>query len=300
MTQDKRRFGFTLIELLVVIAIIALLIGILLPALSRARRTAKFMQCGTQARSIHQGMLFWAEGHQEMFPMPTEIDFEWSEEDDGAEFFHRHDSNGNIASLLIANKFFDTQTPVCPEEANPNIEPDADYDWDDDKPWDRAFEGNFNPLGSDGIGKSNVSYAMSLLTGLRWGQEWRSSSHNSNFAILGDRGPENGEAVSSDDTTLCYMTHGNEKSWQGNIVYNDNSVLRFKQRVDITGALDDQEHMEFAPDGLYYNYGSGIMPDNLFRVDGGHAGGDTALGFFYRHNFRTNDAIPIFDPKIEQ
>lgn len=61
--------GFTLIELLVVISVIALLIGILLPALGAARNSARDLQCQSNLRTIHQTLHAYATDNDQQIPI---------------------------------------------------------------------------------------------------------------------------------------------------------------------------------------------------------------------------------------
>ena len=64
----KRKSFFTLIELLIVIAIIAILAAILLPALSKARKTAKSIGCINNLKQLGLGMAIYTGDFDDYFP----------------------------------------------------------------------------------------------------------------------------------------------------------------------------------------------------------------------------------------
>jgi prepilin-type processing-associated H-X9-DG protein/prepilin-type N-terminal cleavage/methylation domain-containing protein len=60
------RWAFTLIELLVVIAVIALLVGILLPALGQARKAGRTIACAANLHGIGQGLVLYNNDNREL------------------------------------------------------------------------------------------------------------------------------------------------------------------------------------------------------------------------------------------
>ena len=63
-----RRRGFTLIELLVVISIIAVMVALLLPALTMAREAAKHAQCAANLRNVGVMIHLFADANDDLIP----------------------------------------------------------------------------------------------------------------------------------------------------------------------------------------------------------------------------------------
>ncbi|HBS29478.1 MAG TPA: hypothetical protein DEB06_08530 [Phycisphaerales bacterium] len=257
----KRTGGFTLIELLVVIAIIALLIGILLPALSRARKNAQQIKCGTQVRGVMQAMLNWAQDNKNKFPLPQELDRANQTLSD----IKTKNRTGNIYSLLVWNQLVTPELLISPAEVNSAIAALNDYEYTTpqaaDTPrfaqWDPRFKGSPKDK-PDGVNASNwisseighTSYAHAVVGGARlanWGNTLNASVPmiaNRGPVYDGDRTPQNNEAwtlkgagsgsgggdpgAGSDTATgigsQTLLIHGSDNTWEGNVSFGDGHV----------------------------------------------------------------------------
>jgi prepilin-type N-terminal cleavage/methylation domain-containing protein/prepilin-type processing-associated H-X9-DG protein len=113
-----RRRAFTLVELLVVIGIIALLIGILLPAHSRARESANRTACLANIRSLNQALSLYSNEYHDHVPLGhIEDEFQWNYT---ANFANSSSAFVTHIGLLKDAKLLQApQTFYCPSEADP-------------------------------------------------------------------------------------------------------------------------------------------------------------------------------------
>jgi prepilin-type N-terminal cleavage/methylation domain-containing protein len=107
--MKARATAFTLIELLVVIAVIALLVGILLPALAKARAAGRLAACMSNARQMGIAMTAYAHDRKDWYPvMPRPPSFSNPTVLDGQYVY------GGVAGLFSLNQLGDAATPAGP------------------------------------------------------------------------------------------------------------------------------------------------------------------------------------------
>ena len=311
--RRKHRSGFTLIELLVVIAIIGLLIGILLPALGRARRNAQQVKDSTQVRSIAQAMIAWTNDNKGVMPVPSITD-----RDNRVTDVATKNRTGSILSLMIFNRSLDPEVCVSPVEQG-NVRPYVDYQYSnpvsidtDDRPlatYDPLFHGcakddvdaeglNLDSLPASGpqgrIGHN--SYAHIPIEGARrskWG-----ASLSSSYAFIGNRGPtfQSGDSGSKD---FDAETPPEGQSWRVN-PGQDNYGITGVQSVTLLMHGQDTKwegnlgfgdgHVEYTqepdPDTIYFedrtqNNSNPInQRDNVFVDEANEGSGSTATNAY--------------------
>ena len=128
----RQRHAFTLVELLVVIGIIAILVGILMPALNKARYVALRTACMSNIRQQSLAQLMYAEENKGKFCKRVE---------NSPDYQRQNGYVGSPVSLLRGTFMKDTRVMICPIVSYMGIAPFEEYSTND---WRTGDYGGWN------------------------------------------------------------------------------------------------------------------------------------------------------------
>ncbi|HEY7120224.1 MAG TPA: prepilin-type N-terminal cleavage/methylation domain-containing protein [Tepidisphaeraceae bacterium] len=125
-SPPRARTAFTFVELLIVIGIIALLLGILLPVISRARASGYSVSCLSNLHQISTAFNLYANDNQGRFPDPVAAQQSWESllfsYVPSRESFHCQADGGLFDKLRSSYDWRDTPNPLTTLAGKVNLE----------------------------------------------------------------------------------------------------------------------------------------------------------------------------------